>query len=1093
MSVRDEKATVEVILKGQQANATIKEIEKSARALRAQLNRLPADSAEFIEKSKELQKVNTRLTRIKDDIKGTGSMFQWLGKEIKAFGVIAVAALGFQWVTQQISQIIQKNGELSDSLADIRKTTGMSAEEARTLNSAFTQMDTRTSTKELRNIAVAAGQLGIAKNDILKFTDATDKMVVALGDEFSGGATEVTKVMGGLRTIFSDIKSTRIDQDLLRIGNAVNVLASSGAATGPILTDFANRIGGVANSLGFTSAQTLGLSATLEELKIGTEKGSTATIKILQRMTTHVDEFAKVAGMSAKSFANLVNKDLFGAFSKVIEGSQKSGTSAIALGQILDSLGVDGAGASEVVTKLGMNMGLLKEKVGLAGTALKGTDSIMAEFNIKNRTLGADLEKLGKNIGSWFTNSAVSNGLKSMVGWLADLTDRTKKQSIALEEERYQLLMSEVEINSYNVGNETRTKLIKELQDKYPNYLKNIDAEKISHEALSAAIQKVNSGLIDKIIIEKQNEKIVEQAEQQADAQIKSGEARVKMLKDLARINEYNQLQLMRGAKLDLKKEFSGLPLDYQAEQTLLSENYNAAGLSRYNDDIINLRKHLDEWKQAEIELGIATHEGNVLEAERKRLMDAIGINDPQANDKPTLGPSKKDLEIELGDAKKHAKELEDLHKKLLADLAAMSIENADHSLSDREKEYARIWRKHEEMLARLNADKKASDEDYKTLNTHTLNEIADVNDKYAKKEEDERREHLRIQKELLDDSLQKELDAIKAKYDKEIEYNKQHNIDVAELEAKKDKDIQDALAKSLENQKADEGGYSAIFGHYKSTDELKSKQSQLFNEVSGEVATLVQLDKQRREIATNNEIKALDAKAANDVAREKRLLDNKLITQEEFNVREQEINREYESRKREAAAKQFEYEKRLSVARIIISGVEAIAKAFGTYGPTPAFLIASLAAGGISSAQIAMVNAQEMPAYAGGGMHNPAGYTNGPAVYNSSSGQPFLAGEAGKEYIVSNDMLKNGWVARSVSIMEAARTGRAFADGGYSGSAKTNNSSFGSETKGGGNDKLEVLLERLLNEGVAARLDYDTFNKDLNNISTAKNGSRLG
>ena len=74
------------------------------------------------------------------------------------------------------------------------------------------------------------------------------------------------------------------------------------------------------------------------------------------KMTTNIKDFAKVANMPVKDFSELVNKDLFGAFEKVIEGSKKGGDSTTALAEIIKDLGVDGAGASEVFLKLGENV-----------------------------------------------------------------------------------------------------------------------------------------------------------------------------------------------------------------------------------------------------------------------------------------------------------------------------------------------------------------------------------------------------------------------------------------------------------------------------------------------------------------------------------------------------------------------------------------------------------------------------------------------------------------------------------------------------------------------------------------------------------------
>lgn len=434
MGVKDEKRRIEIIAEGTKVNATMKEMEAAVRELNAQLRNLPKNSAEFVAKSKELAKVKGELKGIRDEVNGVAGVFGKLKEEIKAFGLIAIGTLGLDFLFDKVRDIIGQNTKLADSFSDIQKTTGMTQKEVEQLNKALGSIDTRTSASELREIAIAAGQLGIAKEDILKFTDATDKLVVSLGDEFKGGAEQVTKEMGALRNIFADVKSDNVADDMLHIGNAINQLASAGAATGPVVADFANRIGGVGINLGLTSGQVLGLSATLQELNVNTERGGTAMTKILLKMTTDTASFAKIAGIPTKEFTKLVNTDLYGAFVKVAEGSKRSGATATAFGAILDKLGVDGAGASEVFSKIGSNSKLLQEKVDLANASLQNTNGIMNEFALKNDNVAGRAEKLGKKLTSIFTsetfNSWVATAIdktSSFIDWLIKLPETIEK------------------------------------------------------------------------------------------------------------------------------------------------------------------------------------------------------------------------------------------------------------------------------------------------------------------------------------------------------------------------------------------------------------------------------------------------------------------------------------------------------------------------------------------------------------------------------------------------------------------------------------------------------------------------------------------
>jgi len=480
MSVKEDKVNLIITINGDKARKELSDLDKEARLLKEDMKGLNKESQEYADKSKRLKEVEGRMkelrteiglsaktmkelnqelrslmmvrqhlapgteafkqnemairavkgriTELNSGIKETGGVLNAIKGEIRQFGMIAASYLGFQFLSQQITGIISKAGKLSDQLADIAKTTQMSTKEVEALNRELSKIDTRTSTTELRDIAIVAGQLGIAKQEVKGFTESIDKANVALGDEFKDGAQQVATELGKLRNVFTDVKTDAVDQDILRIGNALNELGAAGVATGPVVADFANRIGGVGISLGLSSAQVLGLSATLQELNVNTERGGTAVVRILQKMTTDTDTFAKVAGMSTKDFSNLINTDLFGAFQKVAQSVNSGGQSATLFSGILKELGVEGIGASEVLSKLASNMPMLQEKVDLAGKSITNTASIMKEFEIKNSTLGAELDKLGKKFFAMATSSAVKDFLagavekvSAFISWLSKL------------------------------------------------------------------------------------------------------------------------------------------------------------------------------------------------------------------------------------------------------------------------------------------------------------------------------------------------------------------------------------------------------------------------------------------------------------------------------------------------------------------------------------------------------------------------------------------------------------------------------------------------------------------------------------------------
>ena len=417
---------------------------KELKSLRSQLNnemaRAIPGSDHRVKLEKEFNAVNTQMTRLQTGAKDSGmSMGKMADGFNRYFALATAAAAAVSGFGYAIVQLVTAAGDLEDSLANIRKSTGMTALEVQKLNKEFGKIDTRTSRQDLRAMAVVAGQIGMAKDDVFAFVDAVDKLNVALGDEFTGGAEQVAKEMGMLRNVLTDIKTVNVADDLMHVGNAINTLGAAGFATGPVMADFASRIGGIGIPLGLTSDEVLGLSATLQELNVNAERGGTAVVKIISKMSRNTKEFASVAGLPVKEFTEMVNTNLYGAFLKVVEGAQKGGQSATALAGIIKELEISGVGASEIFAKLGSNTTMLAEKTALAGHALQGIDSVTNEFNIKNVTLGAVLAKLQKQFYGLITMPGVTDFFKNqvynvvqLVNWLKDLPLFIEKYRIAL-------------------------------------------------------------------------------------------------------------------------------------------------------------------------------------------------------------------------------------------------------------------------------------------------------------------------------------------------------------------------------------------------------------------------------------------------------------------------------------------------------------------------------------------------------------------------------------------------------------------------------------------------------------------------------------
>lgn len=406
------------------AFGSYRDLELQLQRLREQYRQLSAaerDGATGKQLLKNIGELDVKLKQVDASI---GIYTRNVGNYASAFdGFSSVArriATAFG-ITAGLNEFIQANARASDEVANVAKTANISIESVRKFQEQLKQRDTRTSLVDQLKIAEIGGQLGVAEGQLVSFTSAVDKTNVALGDEFNNNVEEITRVTGGLRNVFKELQGEDIGTDILKIGNALNVLSADGNATSPIIAEFANRIGGVAVPLGASAKSIFGLSTVLNELNVTAERGGTGVVRILTEIGKAPDKFAKIAGVGAAEFRQLVETDIVGALALVSKKTVESTDSNVELIKTLDELKINGQGELEVFNKLGTSYDLYTKRVGQAGEALQSTASIQEEFNKKNATFGAEIDKLKNALINLTVNTDFQDFLSSGISRITSL------------------------------------------------------------------------------------------------------------------------------------------------------------------------------------------------------------------------------------------------------------------------------------------------------------------------------------------------------------------------------------------------------------------------------------------------------------------------------------------------------------------------------------------------------------------------------------------------------------------------------------------------------------------------------------------------
>jgi TP901 family phage tail tape measure protein len=621
MGTRVENIRTNVYINDVTAGKNLREMSNESRKLRNEIALLTPGTQAFIEKTKQLQAVEARVRGVRNEINGTNNAWGKAANGFNKYAAMATAATAaLAGFAIGIVSVIKRNAELSDSMADVMKTTGMTEKEVNELSASLQKLNTRTSRKELLGLAEEAGRLGMtSKKDVLEFVKAANQIKVALGDDLGG--EEALREVGKLTQQFKIGENAGVgfEEAMLKLGSAINTVAASGANQASFQVDFMKRLSGVSQQAGFTADQVIGLAAALDEAGQSAEISGTTLNQVITNMFDDTATYAKVANMEIGDFTKLLNTDANAAFMNVLKGLKGNNDGYGVMVEKLQQLDIDGTRGIAVLASMAENIGNIEAKQSIANKAMAEGTSITQEYNTKNENLAAGWERLQRAMLGAFANSTITDGLANIVHWLNKMIEVPVSET--MEEERMSMRMLELQIYDTNLPQEQRVKLIEELKNMYPQYLSHINADTISNSQLRLEIEKVNEQLVNKIVLQKEDEQVQEQIEHIAKKKMRFLQAEEEVLRKIVKLTEENNKENEKQVRIPTlgSTEFKAL--------SVLEQLREIRGESSYRDEVVRLSTSIAQLQDAEDIYNGSLEVGNRLRKEREELAKKLGLD----------------------------------------------------------------------------------------------------------------------------------------------------------------------------------------------------------------------------------------------------------------------------------------------------------------------------------------------------------------------------------------------------------------------------------------------------------------------------------
>ena len=353
------------------------------------------------------------------------------GKSLTATVTTPILALGAASMKASI--------EFESAFTGVRKTVDATEEEYAQLSDTIKQMSTEiaTSTTDIAAVMEGAGQLGIAKENIVDFT----RTMIDLGnstdisaDEAATAIAQFANVSGMAQSEFSNFGST-----LVELGNNFATTESS-------IMNMGTALASAGSQVGLSEPQILGFATALSSVGLEAQAGGTAFSKAMIQMQVAVEtgndslkDFAKVSGMTTDAFKALWNSDPSAAIQAFIVGLSKMDEQGISAIATLQEMGFTEVRLRDTLLRATNATDLFANAQETAARAWDENTALAEEAGKRYTTTESKLQNL-KNTAT-LAAQQIGNDLSPIFQKLVDGAKQLIEKFLALDETQRQTII----------------------------------------------------------------------------------------------------------------------------------------------------------------------------------------------------------------------------------------------------------------------------------------------------------------------------------------------------------------------------------------------------------------------------------------------------------------------------------------------------------------------------------------------------------------------------------------------------------------------------------------------------------------------------
>ena len=400
--------------------ASIDDLKKAYAMLQQQLNSMERDNSEaYAKMEQDARRLKQEIDSTTKSVQEQGRSWKDTAKELLGY---AAAFSVLDELKDKLSEAVRQNLSFGDALADVRKVSGLSAEQVGQLANNLAKIDTRTTIEDLQKLAYEGGKLGIGSYGIQGlqgFVEAANQIKVALGDDLGGEAlTQLSKITG----VMGDMQNLGVEKSLLAVGSSINELAQSSVASGSAIVDFTQRMSGIGKYAKMPTSDLMALGAACDAAGLSMETSGTAFSIMVSNLQKQPKIIEESLGVMDGSISKLVEQGQMMAAVQLTLEKMGEKNSMGQLTETFKALGGAGAKMMSVLATMSKNTNMLTDALDTSRTAFAEATSVTQEYNNQQMSANAILERANNLWTKAFVNPDGVDNVKELTKAWYDLS-----------------------------------------------------------------------------------------------------------------------------------------------------------------------------------------------------------------------------------------------------------------------------------------------------------------------------------------------------------------------------------------------------------------------------------------------------------------------------------------------------------------------------------------------------------------------------------------------------------------------------------------------------------------------------------------------